>query len=395
MKIKHKILIRISIFILFSIITAGIVSATDVYVYPEDSIQDAVKNASSGDTIIVSPGTYAENIEVNKSVTIKSKSGNPNDTIIRAANPGNHIFHVTASNVAILGFTITGAFEEPENRYFPDAGINVSTFNETTGKDEVVYSSEGQWFLIPKNWAGIYIDNTDDTTIKGVILLGNNRGILLNSSSNNLLENNTAINNDGAISIWEFSNSNIVRNNNISADETYRIDKYGISLKESDGNEVSNNNLLRLDMTLLQSDANKIVNNTINLGGIGITLIESNKNELSLNSISTSSTGIFLRENSGFNKLTDNAISDNFMGIKLQTYSNNNTISKNTLNNNEDIYYSDDSNNNEISENNIDYGKYLKRAYDKYVIGVYRGYIVLISISVFGMIYLFFFVFRK
>ncbi|WP_440944881.1 right-handed parallel beta-helix repeat-containing protein [Methanosarcina sp. T3] len=375
--------------------TAGIVSATDIYVYPEDSIQDAVKNAYSGDTIIVSPGTYAENIDVNKPVTIKSKSGNPNDTIIRAANPGNHIFHITASNVAIQGFTITGAFEEPEKRYFPDAGIAVSTFNETTGKDEVVYSSEGQWALIPKNWAGIYVDNTDNNIINNNIFLGNNRGILLNSSSNNLLENNTAINNDGAISIWDFSNFNIVRNNNISADEKYRMDKYGISLKESDGNEVYNNNLLRPGIILLQSDTNKIVDNTINLGGIGITLIGSDKNELSRNSISTSSTGIFLREHSSFNKLTDNTIFDNFMGIELQTYSNNNTISKNTLNNNEDIYYSDDSNDNEISENNIDYGKYLKRAYDKYVIGVYRGYIVLISISVFGMIYLFFFLFRK
>ncbi|AAM05124.1 TPA: hypothetical protein HA338_03105 [Methanosarcina acetivorans] len=394
MIIKHNIRIFISISILFLTITAGIVSATDIYVYPEDSIQDAVKNAYSGDTIIVFPGTYAENIEVNKSVTIKSKSGNPSDTIIRAANPGNHIFHATASNVAILGFTITGAFEEPENRYFPDAGINVSTFNETTGKDEVVYSSEGQWALIPKNWAGIYVDNTDNTIINNNIFLGNNRGILLNSSSNNLLENNTAIDNDGAISIWDFSNFNIVRNNNISADEKYRMDKYGISLKESDGNEVYNNNLLRLGITLLQSDANKIVNNTINPGGIGITLIESDKNELSLNSISTSSTGIFLRENSSFNKLTDNTMFDNFMGIELQTYSNNNTISKNTLNNDEDIYYSDDSNNNNISKNNIDYGKYLKRTYNKYIKGVYGGYIVL-KLTVFGMIYLFFFMFRK
>lgn len=85
---------------------------------------------------------------------------------------------------------------------------------------------------------------------------------------------------------------------------------------------------------------------------------------------------------------------DNFMGIELQTYSNNNTISKNTLNNDEDIYYSDDSNNNNISKNNIDYGKYLKRTYNKYIKGVYGGYIVL-KLTVFGMIYLFFFMFRK
>ncbi|WP_048063268.1 hypothetical protein [Methanococcoides burtonii] len=101
MRIKHNMLIYISISIIFLIATAGIVSANDIHVYPEDSIQAAIKNANSGTTIIVYPGIYAENIEVNKSVSIKSKSGNPNDTIIRAANPNNHIFHVTASNVTI------------------------------------------------------------------------------------------------------------------------------------------------------------------------------------------------------------------------------------------------------------------------------------------------------
>jgi len=196
-------------------------------------------------------------------------------------------------------------FEEPERRYFPDAGITVSTYNETTGKDEVVFSSEGQWALIPQNWAGIYVDNTDNSIISNNIFLENNRGILLNSSSNNFLENNTAINNDGAISIWNFSDFNIVRNNNISADEKNRMDKYGISLIESNGNEVYNNNLLRLDITLLRSDTNKIFNNTINFGRMGITLIESGNNELSRNSISKSSDGIFLRENSSSNKLTD------------------------------------------------------------------------------------------
>lgn len=101
MKIKQNISILIGISIIFLIITAGTVSANDIHVHPEDSIQAAIKNANSGDTIIVNPGTYAENVDVNKSITIISKSGNPNDTIIRAANPGNHIFHVTASNVAI------------------------------------------------------------------------------------------------------------------------------------------------------------------------------------------------------------------------------------------------------------------------------------------------------
>lgn len=211
---------------------------------------------------------------------------------------------------------------------------------------------------------------------------------MINSSNNNILENNTAINNDGAISIWYSSDFNIVRNNKISADEKCLMDKYGISLIESDCNDVYNNNLLKLDsITLLRSDANKIVNNIINFGGRGITLIESNNNKLSCNSISKSSNGIFLRENSNSNTLTDNTIFDNSVGIKLESCSNNNTIFENILKNSKDIYFSDGNNNNSIYKNKIDYSKYLKRPY--------ISDIMMISISVIVMIYLFILRFRK
>ena len=38
------------------------------------SIQEAVNNAQNGDTILVSPGVYQENVEVNKELTILSNS---------------------------------------------------------------------------------------------------------------------------------------------------------------------------------------------------------------------------------------------------------------------------------------------------------------------------------
>ncbi len=48
------------------------------------SIQAAVGNANTGDTVIVYLGTYTENVNVNKDLTIISKSGNPSDTIVQA-----------------------------------------------------------------------------------------------------------------------------------------------------------------------------------------------------------------------------------------------------------------------------------------------------------------------
>lgn len=54
----------------------------DVTVESGDSIQDAVNNASSGDIICVRPGTYAEDVDIDKDVTVRGqasgrKQGNP------------------------------------------------------------------------------------------------------------------------------------------------------------------------------------------------------------------------------------------------------------------------------------------------------------------------------
>ena len=51
-------------------------SVTVIYV-PDDypTIQAAIDNASDGDTIIVRDGTYTENIDVDKRLTIRSENG--------------------------------------------------------------------------------------------------------------------------------------------------------------------------------------------------------------------------------------------------------------------------------------------------------------------------------
>jgi len=72
-------------------------------------IQDAVDAATSGDTIIVYPGTYTENIDVNKDhLTISSENG-AHSTIVQAANSDDHVFNVTADWVNISGLTVQNA----------------------------------------------------------------------------------------------------------------------------------------------------------------------------------------------------------------------------------------------------------------------------------------------
>jgi hypothetical protein len=79
-----------------------------------DNIQDAIDNSQDGDTIIVEPGTYTENIHFNnRAVTLTSR--NPDDpnivqaTVINATSNFSVSFDFGEVNDSMLvGFTITG-----------------------------------------------------------------------------------------------------------------------------------------------------------------------------------------------------------------------------------------------------------------------------------------------
>ena len=68
------------------------------------AIQAAVTAADAGDIIIVKDGTYNENVVVDKSLVIQSENG-AEQTIVQAADAGQDVFTVAASEVTINGFT--------------------------------------------------------------------------------------------------------------------------------------------------------------------------------------------------------------------------------------------------------------------------------------------------
>lgn len=101
---------------------SGIVTAAEISVQPGGSIQIAVNNATSGDEIIVKPGTYIENVVINTdSLVVRSESGDPENTIIKARSSGAHALSVQADNVRISGFKITGTKPAMQGSSYPDA----------------------------------------------------------------------------------------------------------------------------------------------------------------------------------------------------------------------------------------------------------------------------------
>jgi len=171
--------------------------------------------------IILEPGTYNENVVINTdNLVIKSVSGNPEDTIIKAKSSSSHVFFLQADNVQISGLQITGT----KNPY---AGICLSGCNNCIiDKNKILNNGYGIYLLDSK---GNTLSNNEAT---------NNRayGILFSSASNNVLSGNKASNNERGIHIGT-SDGNKLSGNTISSNSVYGL----YVCPRSDNNLVFNN----------------------------------------------------------------------------------------------------------------------------------------------------------
>ena len=227
----------------------------EVTIYVPDNhttIQAAVDNASAGDTIIVRDGTYTENVNVAKQLTIRSENGS-DSTIVNAAYSMNHVFNVSTDYVNINGFTVKGATEEWDGSGIFLYGAEYCNISDNN---------------VSNNWAGISLYNSSNNTIKNNAVNSNFEiGIILEFWSNcNTITNNIASTNGVGIGLGRFTSSNILTNNIASNNGD------GIRLYSSSDNKLTNNNASNNNYgiyLLLHSNNNTITGNTAfnNTGG--------------------------------------------------------------------------------------------------------------------------------
>jgi len=83
--------------------------AATIYVNPGDSIQSAVNAASAGDIIVISAGTYTENVTINKALTFRGANFGVSGNATRGAESTiNGAFTVASNNITIDGLRFNG-----------------------------------------------------------------------------------------------------------------------------------------------------------------------------------------------------------------------------------------------------------------------------------------------
>lgn len=243
----NKLTVLALVFLILSSVS-GIGAAAEITVKPGDSIQSSINSASSGDTIIVKPGTYMENIKIIKEddLTVKSESGNPDDTIIKARNKTDHVFFLQADNVKIEGFKISGTIK------YRCAGICLSECSECTIEDN----------KLSNNSFGIYLLNSKANKISKNNVSDTDRGIYVYASENNTISGNNATNSREYGIASQNSTGSLFSGNLVFNNER------GIYFGMSDGNTLTGNivrnNYVYGIFVCGASDRNTIYNNYFN-----------------------------------------------------------------------------------------------------------------------------------
>jgi parallel beta-helix repeat protein len=367
-------------------------------------IQTAIDDpdTSDGDLIEVEDGLYRENVDVTKSLTIRSENGSANCVIQDAG--GDYVVEITADHVSISGFTVAGRRTSGivccmAGIYLDASFCNISENN------------------CSNNRIGICLCNSSNNSISNNDCLNNEQaGICLGGSGNNRLSGNIMFEN--GIVIWgdspvdytqEIDETNTVNGKPVyyrkdveswripegagqvilvncegvlvenqelngastgievafSSNVTVRNNKCsdnrnsGIHLSESHNNLISSNHCLNnRDGIRIDCSGNNNIssNNCLNNEKGGVCLSESSNNSILKNICSNKErTGIYL-SGSHNNVVSSNDCSNNRDGIHLGGSGNNRITSNDCSNNRDDGIRLDNSSNNNISHNNCSNG---------------------------------------
>lgn len=255
------------------------------------TIQAGIDASFNGDTVLVSTGTYNENLAISgKGIFLISQSGYP-ETIIRSTGQSTPVISVSSNSgfpTTVEGFTVTGASF--------CAGITVNNGdaiilnNFITGNDGGSGSGqEGGGIL------AVY----SNVIVRGNLIAnnsaGNGGGISIQANTTALIEFNEVAHNHCAV--WGAGirirlADNVVVSHNLVHDNTSNTGVSGIGLSEADEARIVNNTIdgnsapTQGAITIWYSQGAGVVNNIVSRNtGIGVFSNPQNNGEAAYNDV--------------------------------------------------------------------------------------------------------------
>ncbi len=248
------------------------------------SIGEAVSAASAGDTVYMKSGVYNEDVTINKKIAIKPLTGERGTILLDGSNKETGIT-LAASGCSIEGLTF---------KNFSKAGIMIQS---------------------------------NDNTIKNNQFISDKPGLMIQGSSNNIIEGNSMRDCVTGVVLWRGASHNKISNNNIEGGIA------SITLKGAGENVVNNNALSNsgAGVALENSSAVAVSRNIIKSGTNGIIIYNSSDCNLSDNIEWGNKRAVYVL-NTTRTELYNESIKDGILGIMIEN-SNYNIIRGCTLDN--------------------------------------------------------------
>jgi parallel beta-helix repeat protein len=309
-------------------------------------IQDAIDNASDGDTVFVFHGTYTGYVLINKSISLVGEE--KNTTIITGYVA--YTVSILSDWVTMSGFTIKNGGGRGE-------GVRIdSSFNTFVSNIVVIPNDDLRIFGNDNTIVGNTITGDqiflsgERNTISNNTITNNDNGILFVDSWDNIISNNSFIDSGVFISDEIARNNNIINNTVNDKPLVYLYDESNVVLDADAGQ------ILLINCTNITIQDQEISNTSV-----GIQLLGSNSCIISGSTLKGNQYGIYL---SGLNNtINDCTIINNNVAVRL--FGDDNTISKNIISNNVAGFYLNYCTKSTISNNtftnneysiNLDYG---------------------------------------
>ena len=276
-------------------------------------IQDAVDNASEGDSVFVYSGFYKENILIRTSIQLISIE---NSTTIIDGGASGTVISISADNTIIQGFTIQNAKDDVHS-----AGIEISTANNVLVIANIVQANGG---------LGIFLHGPDTSGTEIIMntVRNNSYGVyLFDSPKTLLLANNISGNGEGVYVVG--SSASLIMNNTVSNRGL------GVHVESTYSLFVSGNKIVSNSQGVYMFNSSKVTFNANTIGWnrwYGLWLKDSSDNIVSGNTISNNvDVGLFL-ESSFDTTVRNNTFWDNDNGVYLKDSAGNH-IQNNNLRN--------------------------------------------------------------